>query len=348
VSSLTTRALNRALLARQLLLHRAEMPVADALEHLVGLQAQNPRDPYLSLWSRLDAFDPQRLSDLIARRRAVRISLMRSTIHLVTASDALAVRPVLQSWLERNLSTATPFGRQIEGIDIRALAAAGRGLLIDEPMTFAELGRRLSEPFPGYDPTALGYAVREYVPLVQVTPRGLWGESGRALHTPAEHWLGQAFGPAPDIEQLLDRYLRAFGPATVADFAAWSGLPVGPLSKRFGREPLDAPGAPLPDGDTPAPVRFLPDYDNVLLAHADRSRILPDGARGSDVIGRPTVLVDGFVAAFWKLDRRTGEMTVSPLRKLRTSERREVLTEAELLLNQLLAPGAPAKPAQLG
>jgi hypothetical protein len=347
VSSLTTRALNRALLARQLLLGRSEMPVPDALEHLVGLQAQNPRDPYLGLWSRLRAFDPAQLSDLLARRRAVRISLMRSTIHLVTAGDALAIRPVLQSWLERNLSTATPFGRQIDGIDVRALAAAGHELLVAEPMTFAELGRRLSERFPGYDPTALGYAVREYVPLVQVPPRGLWGESGRALHTPAEHWLEQPFGPAPEIQPLLDRYLRAFGPATMADFAAWSGLPVGPLSKRFGREPLDIDGAPLPDGDTPAPVRFLPDYDNVLLAHADRTRILPEGARGRDVIGRPTVLVDGFVAAFWKLERRTGAITVSPLRTLTAAERRDVLAEAELLLGQLLAPGGPAKPVHL-
>lgn len=238
MGTLTTRALNRALLARQLLLERTEMPVSEALEHLVGLQAQNPRDPYLSLWARSEAFDPERLSELLANRRAVRISLMRSTIHLVTARDALAIRPVLQRWLERNLYKATPFGRQIEGIDLEALTAAGR-------------------------------------------------------------------------------------------------------------EQLDAPGAPLPDGDTPAPVRFLPDYDNVLLAHADRSRILPEGARARDVIGRPTALVDGFVAAFWKLERRTGAITVGPLRKLTASERRDVVAEAELLLERLLAPGAPAKPVQL-
>ena len=209
MGTLTTRALNRALLARQLLLERTEMPVSEALEHLVGLQAQNPRDPYLSLWARLDAFDPERLSELLANRRAVRISLMRATIHLVTARDALAIRPVLQRWLERNLFKATPFGRQIEGIDLDALTAAGRELLEREPMMFTELGRRLSKRFSGYDPIALGYAVREYVPLVQVPPRGLWGESGRALHTPAEHWLGQRFGPEPDIRRLLDRYLRA-------------------------------------------------------------------------------------------------------------------------------------------
>ena len=311
MGTLTTRALNRALLARQLLLERTEMPVSEALEHLVGLQAQNPRDPYLSLWARLEAFDPERLSELLANRRAVRISLMRATIHLVTARDALAIRPVLQRWLERNLFKATPFGRQIEGIDLEALTAAGRELLEREPMMFTELGRRLSKRFSGYDPIALGYAVREYVPLVQVPPRGLWGESGRALHTPAEHWLGQRFGPEPDIRRLLDRYLRAFGPATPADFAAWSGLPVGPLSERFGREQLDVPGAPLPDGDTPAPVRFLPDYDNVLLAHADRSRILPEGVKPRDVIGRPTLLVDGFVAGVLEdRSRRTSAMTV--------------------------------------
>jgi hypothetical protein len=324
------------------------MAVPEAVEHLVGLQAQNPRDPYISLWSRLEGFDPAQLSELVETRRAVRLSLMRSTIHLVTDRDCFAIRPLLQGSLERRLYTASPFGRQIEGIDLDALAAAGTELLAAEPLGWAELGRRLGERFPGYDPTSLGYAIREYVPLVQVLPRGLWGRSGQALHAPAEQWLGRTFKAPADVERLLDRYLRAFGPATANDFAAWSGLPVGPLTNRFGRELLDAPGAPLPDPDTPAPVRFLPDYDNLLLGHADRSRILPAGAKARDVIGRPTFLVDGFVAGFWKLERRSGAMTIAPLRTLTALERRAVLAEAELLLEGLLAPGAPAKPVQLG
>jgi hypothetical protein len=313
------------------------MAAADAIEHLVGMQAQNPRDPYISLWSRLAAFDPAELSELLETRRAVRLSLMRSTIHLVSDRDCLAIRPVLQPSLERRLYTATPFGRQLDGIDLDALAAAGTELLAAEPLGWAELGRRLSERFPGYDPTSLGYAIREYVPLVQVPPRGLWGRGGLALHAPAAQWLGREFKAPADVEALLDRYLRAFGPATAADFAAWSGLPVGPLTQRFGREPLDAPGAPLPDPDAPVPVRFLPDYDNVLLAHADRSRIIAEGAKARDVIGRPTVLVDGFVAAFWKLERRTGAITITPLRKLSASERRAVTDEASALAGLLAA-----------
>jgi hypothetical protein len=333
----STRALNRALLARQMLLERAALPVADAVERLVGMQAQNPRDPYIALWSRLNGFDPAELSELIATRRAVRVSLMRSTIHLVSADDCVAIRPVLQQSLERKLYTATPFGRQVDGVDVAALKSAGRALLEAEPMTFAELGRRLSATFPDYDPTALGYAVREYVPLVQVPPRGIWGRSGRALHTPAEHWLGRALPDSGDLDGLLDRYLRAFGPATASDFAAWSGIPAGPLNERYGRDPLDAPDAPRPDPDTPAPIRFLPDFDNVLLAHADRSRIFPAGARGSDVIGKRTVLIDGFVAAFWKLADE--ELRISPIRRLTRDERRELKAEAEALLAWLAPSG---------
>jgi hypothetical protein len=343
---LSDRALNRALLERQLLLRRVSMPVADAVEHLVGMQAQIPGNPYVSLFSRLDGFAPEALGELLESRRAVRISLMRSTIHLVTDRDCLAIRPLLQPWLERNLYTATPFGRRVEGIDLAALSAAGRALLESEPMMFSELGRRLAESFPGYDPTSLGYAVREYVPLVQVTPRGIWGRSGRALHTPASHWLAQPMPESGDIDRLLRRYLTAFGPATVADFGAWSGLRavrelvsiegLHTLADERGRELLDIPGGALVDPETPAPVRFLPEYDNVLLGHADRSRIFPAGARGRDVIGRPTVLVDGFVAAFWKLERKA-EIAIRPLRKLSAAERREVLAEAERLL-ELVAP----------
>jgi hypothetical protein len=358
VQVLTNRALNRALLERQLLLRReSALPVADALERLVGLQAQNPRDPYVSLWSRLERFEPSALSELIETRRAVRLSLMRSTIHLVTDRDCLAIRPVLQPWLERNLYAATPFGRQIDGIDVAALSAAGRELLESEPMMFSELGRRLAERFPDYDPTSLGYAVREYVPLVQITPRGIWGRSGRALHAPASHWLGQPMPDSGDIDGLLRRYLTAFGPATVADFGGWSGLRAvrelisvdGLLTfgDERGRELLDVPAGAFVDPETPAPIRFLPEYDNVLLGHADRGRILFEGARAKDVIGKPTVLVDGFVAGFWKFDRGTGSIAVRPLRKLTASERRAIVAEAELLLAELLAPGAPARPVRL-
>jgi hypothetical protein len=335
---LSTRELNRALLERQLLLHRVPTAVPDAIEHLVGMQAQNPRDPYVSLWSRLEGFEPAALSELIETRRAVRISLMRSTIHLVTARDCVAIRPVLQAWLERNLHTATPWGRMLDGSDLEAIARAGRSALEREPMTFAELGRRLAAEFPGYDPSALGYAVRDHVPLVQVPPRGLWGASGRALHTPAVHWLGRPIPAKGDAAKLLRRYLAAFGPATLADFGAWSGLPMSAVprpkglrsfSDERGRELLDIPDGPLPDPVTPAPLRLLPDFDNALLGHADRSRIIPPELPARDVIGRPTLLVDGVVAGFWKR-QRSGEITVEPLRRLPKRE----------LANEIAALGA--------
>lgn len=251
------------------------------------------------------------------------------------ARDALAIRPLLQPTLERGLYTATQFGRRIDGVDVGALTAAGRELLESEPMTFAELGRRLAERFPDCDPEALGYAVREYVPLAQVPPRGLWGRSGQARHVPLSHSPRRRLSKRGDLDQLLDRYLRAFGPATAADFAAWSGLAVGPVNERYTREQLDAKDAPLPHPDTLAPVRFLPAYDNLLLGHADRSRILPAGAKPSELIGQPTVLVDGFVASTWRLT--DGELAISPLRKLSGQERRDVKLEAEGLARLLTA-----------
>jgi hypothetical protein len=291
----------------------------------------------------LRAFDPASLSELIEARRAVRISLMRSTIHLVSDRDALAIRPVLQPWLERNLHTATPFGGAVDGIDMAALTTAGRELLEQQPMVFAELGRRLADRFPGYDPTALGYAVREHVPLVQVPPRGLWGRSGRALHAPASQWLGREMPRHGDVGELVRRYLAAFGPATAADFGAWSGLPqarslipagLPTFRDERGRELFDVPDGHHPDPGEPAPVRFLPDYDNVLLAHADRSRILFEGALPKDVIGRPTVLIDGLVAGFWKLDR-SGPVTITPVGRWSARDRRAVLAEAQVLLELL-------------
>jgi hypothetical protein len=299
----------------------------------------------------LRCFDPASLSELLEARRCVRISLMRATIHLVSDRDCCAIRPVLQPWLERNLHTATPFGRALDGIDVAALTAAGRELLEEQPMMFSELGRRLAERFPGHDPTALGYAVREHLPLVQVTPRGLWGRSGRALHAPASQWLGRTMPATGDVGELVRRYLAAFGPATAADFGAWSGLPkarslIPSDLPRFrderGRELFDIPDGDRPHPDEPAPVRFLPDYDNVLLAHADRSRIFFDGALPRKVIGRPTVLIDGFVAGFWRLEP-SGPLTITPVGRWSARNRRAVLTEAEALL-ELLGD----RPVQLG
>ena len=219
---LSRRQLNRALLARQMLLERSAAPLNETIERLVGLQSQTPNSPYVALWSRVADFSPQALGQLISDRRTVRIALQRSTIHLVSAADCLALRPVLQPVITRSLSGN--YRRQLEGVDIALLEAAGRELVDEQPRTFAELGALLSPRFGGRDPQALAMGVRAAVALVQVPPRGVWGQSGLARHTSAEAWLGRPLGTDATADELVLRYLRAFGPATVKDAQTWSGL----------------------------------------------------------------------------------------------------------------------------
>ena len=226
-------------------------------------------------------------------------------------------------------------------LSVRAL---NRALLEERPLTLAELGRRLAERWPDRDPTSMAYGIRHLLPLVQVPPRGLWGKSGASRCTTAEHWLGRPLARDTSPEEMVVRYLAAFGPATTADVQAWSGLRgLGPLMERLrpqlrtyederGSLLLDVPGAPLPDPETAAPPRFLPDYDNVLLAHAERSRVIADGRR-SVGIGRPTVLVDGFVAATWKLSGST--LSIEPMERL---DRAPIEAEAARLLEFLAVP----------
>jgi hypothetical protein len=339
------------LLERQWLLRRRTAPVEDAIEHLCGMQAQAPMSPYVGLWTRLEGFRPESLADLITNRRAVRIALMRSTIHLVTARDCLRLRPLFQAFLERALHTATPFGRQIVGMDMTALVAAARKALDERPRTLAELGTVLQQRWPDRDAASLAYSVRHLVPLVQVPPRGLWGRSGAARCATAEAWLGRPLQAKPSLEKLILRYLAAFGPATVADIQAWSGLRglrgtversrprLRSLRDAAGRELLDVPDGALPDVDTPAAPRFLPEFDNLLLAHADRTRVVSNAHRS--VIGARTILVDGMVRATWTIARQpaAATLTIECLTPLRKAERAAVADEGTRLLS-LVAPDA--------
>ncbi|MEU0663880.1 winged helix DNA-binding domain-containing protein [Streptomyces lavendulocolor] len=345
---LDRRALNRALLARQLLLDRSSTGAAEAVEHLVGMQAQAPDPPYVGLWTRLSGFEVEDLSRLVSERAAVRLVLMRGTLHLVTARDCRRLRPVLRGVLERQLSGA--FGRQLTGLDLTEVAAHGKELVEKEPLTLGALGARLAERFPGREPFALANAVRNLEPLVQVPPRGLWGESGQAVHTTAQAWLGEPLDEDDSPDATVLRYLAAFGPASVKDVQTWSGLTrltavvrrLAPRLRAFrdenGVQLYDLPDAPRPAGDTPAPVRYLPDFDNILLSHADRSRIMTEEQRGRvftrNGLIRPTFLVDGFVHGMWRIDRGRDAATLvlMPFAPLTGRVRAELVEEGMRLL----------------
>jgi hypothetical protein len=298
------------------------------LERLVGLQGQTPDSPYVGLWSRLAGFDPHELGAMVSDGRAVRLVLMRGTVHLVTLRDAQRLRPLVAPRLKQ-LLLGNEFGRGLEGLDLDAVVATGRALLAEQPRGVAELGRALAERWPDRRPQDLGYAVHYLWPLVQLPPRAVWGKRGRAICAPLPGEMASDTTP----DELVLRYLRAFGPATPADVAKWSGLTgTREILDRLELRHLDgglydAPGAALPDPSTPAPPRFLPDFDNVLLAHADRSRIA--GELPTNVIGRPTFLVDGFVAGFWKLDGDT--IVLEPFGRLRHEDRAAVREEATAL-----------------
>ena len=342
--------LNRALLARQHLLGRTGMGVPAMLEHLVGMQAQLPEDPYLGLWSRITDFDPASLSSLIEDRSAVRIPVMRSTIHLLTADDAVILRPLTLGVLERTLRGNQL--RLLDGVDLVELEAMTRRFVEDHPRSTAELGRHLLERWPSHDAQVLAIAARTAVPLVQVPPRGLWGGRGQPTVTSLEAWLGRPLEASPSIDAVVLRYLRAFGPATTADMRTWSGMTglreaferLRPTLRTYrderGRELFDVPDGLLPDPRTPAPVRFLPVYDNLVLSHDDRSRVVPPNVGAALPIGQEnigSVLIDGFIGARWRLrrERRSIRLAVELLRPTTDDELAAVEAEGEKVLDFL-------------
>jgi Winged helix DNA-binding domain len=361
--AITRREVNRALLARQHLLERVPLPagagraerVVAETEHLLGLQAQAPFPPYYGLWSRLDGFAAGDLAELLTSRAVVRIAVMRSTIHLVSAADCLPLRRLTQPVTER--STRTTYAKQLAGVDLDELGVAGRELVDQTPMTFAELGAALAPRWPDNPPNALAQGVRAMLPLVQVPPRAVWGKSGLARHTSAHAWLGPAAADGGmTAAGLVRRYLASFGPASVRDVQAWSGLTglraaaeelrpsLVTFTDESGTELFDLPDAPRPGGDVPAPVRLAAEFDNLVLGHADRTRVISDSHRKLlytvNGIFPGTVLTDGFVTGQWRITSTRGgaALAVDLFTEVPARTRKEIEREAQRALS-FAAPG---------
>jgi len=348
---LTLRALNRATLARQLLLAREDTSVLAVVERLAGLQAQWPKPPFVGLWTRLARLTRQDLARRLADRSAVRATMMRGTIHLVSAADYLAFRPALAPMLEAGMESL--LRQRGQELDVDGLAAAARAFYAGDSRTFEEVRDHLLEKNPDADERAMGYAVRMRLPLVQVPDGSPWSFPTNPRFALADAWLGQPVAASAGPEALLLRYFAAFGPASVADAQTWSGLkglrPVvealRPQLVSFRderkRELFDLADAPRPAEETPAPVRFLPEYDNLLLGHDDRKRIVADAHRSKVFLPglrvAATFLVDGFVAGTWKAEskKKAATLRLEPFAALAKKVRTELAEEGEKLLRFL-------------
>ena len=344
---LTNAELNRATLARQLLLERSAAAVPAAIERLAGLQAQEPKHPFIGLWTRIAGFDRDDLRRALHAREVVRATLMRSTLHLMSAADYAALRMSMQP--PRSVALRG-LGARAAGLDPDEVLPAARQLLDGAPLAFDEIRARLQEQFPEVNDRALGYAVRTLLPLVMVPSEDArWGFERVARFALADEWLGAPPGDG-DPAALARRYLGAFGPASAADLQTWSGVggmrtvlggmrdELEVFADERGRELFDLPGAPRPDAGVPAPPRFLPEFDNLVLAHDDRSRVIADEHRAlvttKNLRVRATFLVDGSVAGTWTIDvkRKLATLRIAPFATLGTRVRAALAEEGEALV----------------
>jgi len=336
---LTQRELNRAVLARQLLLERSRLPIPRALERVAGLQTQYAPSGYVGLWTRLEGFSRDDLTKALERRGAVQATLMRTTIHLVSARDypllSVAVRDARrEQWLKARRG-------KVDARKLRASARRAEALLADGP-------RHRNELFEVVGSDSMVWnGVGVFIDLVRAPPSGTWDHRRADIFALADEWLGPAdVTPDDGVEHLIRRYLSAFGPARAHDVADWAGLPLktvtealgrlelGRFNDEAGRELVDVPRAPLPDPDTPAPVRFLPTWDATLLVHARRAGILPEPYRPRIFSSKTphslgTFLVDGAVAGTWRPER--GRIVTKAFERLPRGAKDEVDAEAERL-----------------
>lgn len=348
---LTVQELNRATLARQLLLERADLSALDAMKQLAGLQAQLSNPPYIGLWSRLRGFQRKDLIHLLEQRQVIRTSMMRRTLHLTTAEDYMHFRPALQALHTRHLNAYLEKNPGV-GATKDYLEASLRAYLQEKPRTNVELRRKIAELLPDMDkPETLLYIIRIFLPLIQTFPGGVWGVGGSPAYTEATQWLKRSFAsPEAGLRTLILSYLAAFGPASIKDIQSWSGLSrlqpaidalrteLLTLRDEQGRELFDIPGSPLPEAEKPAPVRFIPDFDNLLLAHENRQRIIADAYRplvfpGNSMV-LPTFLVDGFVRGAWRIERTPAlaRLLIQPFEPLTNEAMAALRTEGEHLL----------------
>ena len=347
MTTLTLRQLNRAVLGRQLLLERAALLVPEAVERVAGLQAQVQNPPYIGLWSRLRDFGHRDLTAAMEARQVVRAAAMRSTLHLMTGRDYLRYFRAFQPALVRGMNSF--HGRNLKDIDIPPLVATAERAIGGTPHTMGDIEKLLTPYHPTCEPAALGYAVRTYLPLVQVPPAGTWRKGGRIAYALPQDYLGATVADEADLAGWLRRYLAAFGPSSAMDAQTWLGMTK--LKETFdqlkpelviyhdeaGMELYDLPDMPLPDEDMPAPVRFLPEYDNVLIAHADRTRVIADTYRKQVFLSagrvRSTILLDGFVAGAWRMERvkRAATLVIEPFRPLSSTEQDALADEGTRL-----------------
>ncbi|WP_432891352.1 winged helix DNA-binding domain-containing protein [Kribbella sp. CA-245084] len=350
MTTLSLQALNRATLDRQWLLERHDATALEAIEHLAGMQAQAPLAPYVGLWTRLQNFQPDELVKLLEDRQAVRGSLMRATIHLVSSRDFLAFRPLIQPRLDREIYQNITYGRhRLEGLDMDAVLQAGIDRMTQSPATAVQLREHLAKLWPDREPAALAHAVRCLLPTIQIPPRGIWNKGGNPTMTTADLWLNSPITTKPSAEALVLRYLAAYGPATVADAQTWSGLTH--LTEIFdhldlrtyttpdSNRPLyDLPEIPLPPEDTEPPTRFLPEYDNLLLSHADRTRFTPTPTPNSlplqTLLTKGTILHNGHTKALWTQSKSKTQTTlqITPTTRLSHQAWASIESEAHKLL----------------
>jgi hypothetical protein len=347
-ATLTLRALNRATLARQMLLAREKTSVVRAVERLVGLQAQLARPPFVGLWTRLEAFERGDLLRAFAKRTLVRATMMRGTLHVVGAKDFVALRPALQPALTRGMEAILK--ARLDGIDTSAVVDQATAFFRSAPATFDALRKHFAKARPKDDMRALAYLVRMHLPLVQVPADAPWGYPATSDFAVAADWLDEPVPSLAPPHALVLRYLEAFGPAHPGDVQTWSGLKdvrevfeeLRPKLATFrdekGRELFDLPKAPRPPEDTAAPVRYLPEFDNLVLSHLDRKRFVADAHRKRVYLPAlqvaATVLVDGFVAGAWKVATAKGVATLSvqPFGAFDKKTRDELVREGEVLL----------------